>query len=112
MLAHDLPMQLLTKEIRRRLPPLYANEGKGLDALAQVKFFTPDSSWTWYATEFDSNDTFFGLVAGHALELGYFSLSELQAVRGKLGLPVERDKLFKPTPLHELQQQHVYLNHY
>jgi hypothetical protein len=36
-------MQLLTKAIRRQLPALYAKEEQGTDALAIVKFFTPDS---------------------------------------------------------------------
>ena len=95
-------MKLLTKEVLRKLPKLYSQESKGLEAIAVVKFFTPDSSWTWYATEFDGKDTFFGLVDGFEKELGYFSLSELQSVRGKLGLPIERDRYFQPTKLKEL----------
>jgi hypothetical protein len=90
-------VELLDAKSREQLPPLYANETLGLNALAQVKFFTPDGSWTWYASEFDGVDTFFGLVAGLEVELGYFSLSELQEVRGALGLAVERDKFFTPT---------------
>ena len=99
-------MLLLTKANRRKLPALYANEEQGTDALAIVKFFTPDSGWTWYASEFDGDDLFFGLAVGVEPELGYFRLSELQAVRGKLGLPVERDRFFKPTPLRELLEKH------
>lgn len=95
-------MPLLTKAIQKALPNLYEQDGKGTQAIAYAKFFTPDSSWTWYATEFDGKDTFFGLVEGHDKELGYFSLSELQQVRGALGLPVERDRFFTPTPLAEL----------
>ena len=30
----------------------------GLDTLAQVKFFTPWSNWTWYASEYDEKDIF------------------------------------------------------
>jgi hypothetical protein len=75
-------MQLLTKAIRRQLPPLYANEDKGLEALAMVKFFTPDSSWTWYASEFDGEDVFFGLAVGVEPERGYFRLSEFSEVTG------------------------------
>ena len=99
-------MELLTNELRAKLPKLYANEKLGMNAIAQVKFFTPDAQWTWYATEFDGEDTFFGLVVGFEMELGYFLLSELQEVRGGLGLPVERDKFFEPTTLKELQAQH------
>lgn len=98
--------QLLTKELRAKLPPLYANEELGMKALALVKFFTPDSGWTWYASEFDGENTFFGLVIGHEIELGYFSLSELEEARGPLGLPIERDFYFKPTSLAKLEQHH------
>jgi hypothetical protein len=100
------PMPLLTEEIRERLPALYSQEQKGLDAQAQVKFFTPDSNWTWYASEFDGEDQFFGLVVGFEIELGYFSLSELEEVRGPLGLPIERDLYFEPKSLRELKQLH------
>jgi hypothetical protein len=100
-------MKLLTKELRRKLPKLYENEEKGLQALALVKFFTPDSSWTWYASEFDGKDIFFGLAVGFCPELGFFRLSELQKVRGKLGLPVERDLWFEPTTLEVLMEKHM-----
>jgi len=77
------------------------------EALALVKFFTPDSCWTWYAVSAsqdpDTGDVqFFGLVEGLARELGYFWLSELKRVRGPLGLPVERDLYFDPVPLADL----------
>ena len=97
-----LSMQLLTKALRRKLPKLYAQDSKGKMAICYAKFFTPDAHWTWYATEFDGDDTFFGYVKGDFPELGYFSLSELQQIRGCLGLPVERDRYFRPTPLREL----------
>lgn len=95
-------MKLLTKEILEKLPKLYSQEEKGLEAVAIVKFFTPDSNWTWYATEFDGDDLFFGLVEGFEKEIGYFRLSELQSVKGALGLPIERDMYFKPKTLREL----------
>ena len=87
---------LLDLESREKLPPLYSGEEKGLDALAQVKFFTPDSNWTWYASEFDGNDLLFGLVIGYEIELGYFSLAELKSVKGPLGLLIERDLYYRP----------------
>lgn len=97
-------MMLLTKANRDALPPLYSQDGKGDEAIAFVKFFTPDSSWTWYATEFDGEDTFFGLVCGSETELGYFSLAELKSARGPLGLAIERDRHFKPTTLAEIRK--------
>ena len=105
----DIPRQteLLDVESREKLPPLYTGEERGLDAMAQVKFFTPDSNWTWYASEFDGEDIFFGLVSGFELEFGYFSLKELEEVRGPLGLPIERDLHFEPKTLKELQEMHL-----
>ena len=93
-------MKLLPKEIREILPPLYAQDGKGGKAIAYVKFFL--GSWTWWATEFDGEDTFFGLVEGFEKELGYFSLSELENIKGPLGLPIERDLHFQPQTLGEI----------
>lgn len=98
--------KLLTKEIREKLPSLYSNEELGLLALAIVKYFTPDSNWTWYASEFDGEDIFFGLVSGFEVELGYFALSELEEARGPLGLPIERDLHFEPKTLKELMEMH------
>ena len=95
-------MKLLTQEIRKKLPALYSQEDKGGKAVVYLKMFTPDSSWTWLATEFDGEDTFFGLVEGHEKELGYFSLKELESVRGPLGLPIERDLYFQPKMLQDI----------
>jgi len=95
-------MKLITEEIKNILPELCEQDGKGLNAIAYIKFFTPDSSWSWYVTEFDGIDTFFGLVNGFEKELGYFSLSELESIRGPLGLEIERDLYFKPMKLKDL----------
>jgi len=98
-------MKLLTKAIRSKLPPLGSTDRLPHDEImVQAKFFTPDSQWTWYAVEFDGTDTFFGLVVGFEIEAGYFSLSELEAARGPLGLPIERDLWFEPTPLSRLPE--------
>ena len=97
-------MKLITKELARKLPPLYATE-EHADPIVQCKFFYPDFHWTWYGIEFDGEDLFFGFVDGDFPELGYFRLSELQAHRGKLGLPIERDYFFEPCPLSALRKQ-------
>lgn len=98
-------MMLLTKQLRRQLPKLYEQEEKGLDAIVYAKFFMVDAHWTWYATEFDGEDIFFGFVRGDFPELGYFSLSELEQIRGRLGLPVERDRYFRAKPLREVMDK-------
>ena len=104
-------MKLLPAEIRQTLPSLYSQDGKGGKTIAYVKFFTPSSSWTWFATEGEPvldekgrevDFKFFGLVEGHEKELGYFMLSELEEVRGPLGLPIERDLHWRPKTLEEI----------
>jgi len=99
---------LLTQAIRKELPALYSQDGKGDEAIAHVKFFCPYSDWTWYATEFDPEEgVFFGLVQGFEEELGNFSLQELEeATIAKLGgVPaVERDCHWKPRTLAECRK--------
>lgn len=100
-------MMLLTRAIKKALPPLYTNNGEP-DPLAVVKFFDPTGSWTWYATEGgpEGDDyRFYGLVCGWERELGYWMLSDLQHAKdgltGLQALPIERDLYFKPKPLSE-----------
>jgi hypothetical protein len=91
-------VKLLTADLRKRIPPLYSQESNP-DPIVVCKFFTPGSSWTWYVLEFDGDDQFFGFVVGHFPELGYFSLRELESVRGPYGLPIERDLWWTPVRL-------------
>jgi hypothetical protein len=99
-------MKLLNDELIKILPPLYSTENIK-DPLIQCKFFTPDSSWTWYVLEYDkTNEIFFGYVCGFENELGYFSLEELESVTGALNLNIERDISFKPTKLSVIRKEH------
>ena len=114
-------IKLLTKGLEKALPALYSQEANA-DPMVMCKFFTPDASWTWFAIEgspvdangyFDTDQEkvdflFFGLVSGFDVELGYFSLSELKGIRGKFGLPVERDLYFQPTRLSEVKKLYGY----
>ncbi len=95
--AHDL----MPAEIAASIPPLYGTE-KQKDPIVHVKWFTPDSSWTWYVTELDPEQRLcFGLVDGFERELGYFSFDEIKEIRGPLGLSVERDLYWQSKPLSE-----------
>ena len=89
----------IPEDMADKIPALYSTEDSE-DPVAVLKFFTPDSSWTWYLTEYDPEQRLaFGLVIGHERELGYFSFTELEVLRGPKGLPVERDLHFEPTPV-------------
>jgi len=103
-------MKLITNKVRKELPALYAQDGNP-KAMVYVKFFDPSGAATWYASEFDGEDIFFGFVdlglGPGCAELGYFSLKELQSLKCRLGLEVERDILFQPTLLTTVMAQHT-----
>lgn len=101
-------MKLLTKDIRERLikngriHAQFIESGDAeLDFFPVVKLFMPDAQCTWLLTELDPEepDIAFGLCdlgMGYP-ELGSVRISELESVRGRLGLPVERDRHFIAT---------------
>ena len=98
--------QLLPVTVAKTIPPLYSQEDVA-DPIARVKFFSPFSSFTGFATEFDGDDTLFGWwdfgMGGG--ELGYQSLSEIQSAN-RNGLPlVERDMYWKAQPLSKAKQE-------
>jgi hypothetical protein len=98
-------MKLLTQELERKL--IAAQNPNAENAMVLAKFFTPDANATWFVTEYDpENRTFFGFCnLGDDLnaELGYVSRDELESIRGRFGLPVERDRHWAPVPLSEVQ---------
>ena len=110
-------MKLLTDEILKKLEAQDPHHPSGPhreltteELIVVVKFFTPDSSWTWFAVsaykDDESDDVqFFGFVDGLDAELGYFWLSELEGVRGPLGLPIERDLYWQPKPLAQVMKE-------
>lgn len=98
-------MKLLTKQIREQLEsngrkqtPLKGTEQE-IDFYPVAKLFTPDAGCTWLLSEIDPEypDIAFGLCdLGMGFpELGYVTITELEEIRGALGLPVERDSSFK-----------------
>ena len=91
--------------IRSRIPKLYCMDGKPHDQIiVWLKFFTPDSSWSWFAWEYDGEDVFFGLVIGQEMEVGYWSLAEMRETTGPMGLRIERDIWWQPQPLCQIPE--------
>jgi hypothetical protein len=99
-------MKLMTKQIENQLAkyPIYSQDGKKEEAVAVCKFFL--QGYTWYVLEAEKQGddySFFGIVDGEYKEYGYFTLSELQSLRGRWGLTVERDMYFKPTQVKDIK---------
>lgn len=111
-----MPRPILLTALNRR--HLLANGRQcktqaNFDPVPVVKLFTPDANATWLLTELDSDypDQAFGLcdLGLGSPELGYVSLDELGTVRGRLGLPVERDRWFisvEPLSVHLARARH------
>ena len=100
-------MKLMTEELQQTIPLLYATEDiQQNKKMLYVKLFTPDANWTWYVSEYDPNERLcFGYVLGLENEWGYFSLDELETIRGPLCLAIERDIHFTPLTFKELQKE-------
>jgi len=98
-------MELLPKDIEETIPPL-DSQGSVLEPLAIVKLFDPRSRFSFFVLEAQREPKgdlrLFGYCRsplGQDFDaFGYTSLRELQSVRG-LGLGLERDVHFPPTPI-------------
>lgn len=64
-----------------------------------VKLFNPTGNGTWLISELHEDGTAFGLadLGMGSPEMGYIDMSELTAFRGRMGLPIERDRWFSPN---------------
>jgi len=96
-------MQLIKKHEREELlangrESAATPAGERFDPKPVVKLFTPDGACTWLLSELDPSepDMAFGLcdLGVRTPELGSVRISELESIRGSLGLPVERDIFF------------------
>ena len=98
--------KFLTKAITDKIPALRAQDSKGDEAIVFVKWFCPWNQWSWFATELDQDTgEAFGLVVGLETELGYFNINEMQEITGPMGLYIERDSHFSPTPLSVIRER-------
>lgn len=93
-------MKLMTKELEKEFEkyPLGSQDGLLGQAKVIVKFFNPMGVGTWFITEAEKQEDgdyeMFGychLGDDELAEFGYVMLSELQAIKGPLGMGIERD---------------------
>ena len=98
--------KLMTPAIQLSLPTIeQANRMTTDELMVKVKYFTPDGSGTWYIVAYDPDTRILHGLCDLGMgtpEMGDVSLAELEQVRGALGLPVERDLYWQPSPLSDL----------
>ena len=91
LIPHTLRVALLANGLRAG----YVQD----DPYPVIKLFTPDANGTWLLARLDPHwpDLAFGLCDPGlgSPELGDVLISELEALRGPLGLAVEMDSLFE-----------------
>lgn len=107
-------MKLLTKAIEKQFErhPLYSQDGKREDAKILVKFFLTYSDFTYYVLEAekqpDGDWLLFGICTlNGTTEYGYQMLSELESVRNRRGLGVERDKWFNGCKVADIERDEL-----
>ena len=95
-------MKLLTNEIVEKATKQY-DKGSDMEQMIVAKFFNPVGSWTWYLMNMaDNGDYCWGIVDGFAVEMGSFSIKELEELQLPLGMKIERDLYFEPVKASEL----------
>jgi hypothetical protein len=97
-------MKLVTKEILKKANSQY-KLGSDMNQNIVAKFFDPYGSWTWYLMNTDpkNNDYCWGIVDGVEVEVGSFSISELQSIESPFGgSRIERDKFWKPRKANDV----------
>ena len=98
-------MKLMTKEIKEKATEQFA-KGSDMEQMVVAKFFDPMGSWRWFLMNMDKDgDYCWGIVDGHAVEMGSFSMRELQSIQLPLGLGIERDTSFQPIQASELWKE-------
>jgi hypothetical protein len=91
----------------RGVPELCSQDGKGMRAIAYVKFFNPTGAGTWFVTEWDGRGMCFGWAEIQEGELGYIDLQELAEYPGNdLRIGIEVDEHFLPTKLEDVITHH------
>lgn len=81
---------LMPRAVAKLIPALGAARAKP-DPTCWLKLHTLDGDWAWWVIEYSPRARIaYGLVQGHVLELGEFSVADLEAARGPGGLRIQR----------------------
>ena len=98
-------MKLLTKSIKEQAKEQY-DKGSDMEQMVVAKYFNPIGNGTWYLMNLaDDEDYAWGIVDLFAVEMGSFSMRELQSIQLPLNMGIERDKYFEPIKADELWKE-------
>ena len=86
-------MKLMTKEIQKKAEKQY-DLGSDMEQMVVAKYFDAMGDWKWFLMNMDKDgDYCWGIVKGHEVEMGSFSMEELKSMQPRL----QRDLYFEPV---------------
>jgi len=95
-------MKLLTKEIKTKAEKQY-DKGSDMNQEVVAKFFNPIGQGTWYLMNKSPEDDYcWGIVDWMEIEVGSFSIKELEELQLPMGMKIERDRYFTPIKAEKL----------
>ena len=98
-------MKLMTKAIREQAEKQY-DEGSDMEQNVVAKYFDPMGDWKWFLMNKKKDDSYcWAIVKGHEVEMGSFSIDELESIKLPFGLGIERDTLFEPMKAKDVWEQ-------
>ena len=94
-------MKLLTKKIKEQATKQY-DEGSDMEQMVVAKYFDAMGDWKWFLMNMDKDEDYcWGIVKGHAVEMGSFSMAELKSMQPRL----QRDLYFEPMKAKDVWEQ-------
>ena len=86
----------MTKEIKEQATKQY-DKGSDMEQMVVAKYFDAMGDWKWFLMNMDKDEDYcWGIVEGNEVEMGSFSMRELEGIKRPFGLGIERDLHFKP----------------
>ena len=95
----------MTKEIKEKAQKQF-DDGSDMEQMVVAKYFDPVGSWKWFLMNMHKDEDYcWGIVKGNEVEMGSFSMKELEDIHLPFGLTIERDTMFKPVKASKVWEQ-------
>ena len=91
----------MTKEIKKQAQGQF-DEGSDMEQMVVAKYFDAMGDWKWFLMNMDEDEDYcWGIVKGFAVEMGSFSMAELNSMQPRL----QRDLYFEPMKAKDVWEQ-------
>ena len=91
----------MTKEIQKKAEKQY-DLGSDMEQMVVAKYFDAMGGWKWFLMNKKKDDSYcWGIVKGYAVEMGSFSIKELQSMSPR----IQRDLYFEPMKAKDVWEQ-------